>query len=805
MKKRLLLSLIISIYLISAQASRVVHVGAFNYYPAIFKDADGEINGFYVDMLSEIGHLEDIEFQYVYGSWSEGLLRLQNGQIDIMPSVAYLPERALVMDYASESLLTVWGELYVTHASEIKGVMDTRNLTIAVMKGDVNARHFINLSKDFGLNCQFAEYSDFTEVFRAIATGAADAGVVNNSFGAPKYREFGLKATGIVFNPFDIFFATKKGENADILTITDKYLSRWKYQESSVYNTARQKWSHGTIGIIEVFPQWLLITLAIFLLSIIVSSVFIYLLKLQVNRATSVIRESETKLRSYIDNAPDGVFVIDINGKIIEVNPSFCLMSGLDIQESVGLSISEFIFHNNIIDFNKWLHDVKTVSPFTYEGQLIARNPRKLWVIIESVHLTDARFLVFVKNISNKKEYETELMDRAAKIEEQIEELSIAKARAEESDSLKNAFLQNLNHEIRTPLNAIMGFSELLPVVVSGNKKAEEYCRYIVQRSNDLLEIINGTLLIASIESGQMVFETGTIRLDKLISDLETEFDALQLRYNKENVNFVISSESSVEIIVLETDIYKLKLILTNLLSNACKFTFEGSVLISIKLISNNKISFSIQDTGVGIEPNFQEHIFSRFYKITDEKVPMYDGAGLGLPIAKSLVSLLGGKLEVQSEYGKGSTFSFILPCAQIIGSQPIENALPRDNKLPKSVCPDVLVVEDDLYNMLFIKQLLEHWGIKIVAATTGKHGIQLALEHDIKLILMDIKLPDMTGYEAISQIKQVKPELPIIVQTGFSSQEDAQLAFKNGCSEYISKPISLPELNSLLHRYLDF
>lgn len=786
---------------INVHAMRVVRVGAFNYYPGIFQDVNGHVCGFYVDMLTEIGRIENIEFRYIYGSWSQGLQRLQDGEIDIMPSVAYTPERGLVMDYASQSLLTVWGEIYVPQGSEIKGIMDTRGKTVAVMKGDINAAHFMKLASDFKLNCKFVEYPDFTEVFNAVSTNNAEAGVVNNTFGAPKYKEYGLQASGIIFNPFDIYFAVKKNTNAEILQIIDKYLSVWKKEESSVYNRARQKWSHGNIGAIEVWPHWLPIATWAAVLSISISAVFIFLLKRQVEYATAKIKKSELKFRSYIDNAPDGVCVVGNRGEVRETNRAICHITGHSSDELESMQFHDIYSPENNSTAQQLLENLELLGTIRDEGHIVTKFKEETWVLIDAVRLDKDNVLVFMKDISDKKKIEWELRDRAAEIEEQNEALIVSKSKAEESDRLKSAFLQNLNHEIRTPLNAIMGFSELLPLLITGNPKAEEYCRYIVERSRDLLEIINGTLLIATIESDQIALESSTVVLEHLADELKNEFETMKSRYKKEHLHFSVQYAGCNEQDAVKTDVPKLKMIAINLLSNACKFTLHGIVEICFTRISHSELRIEVRDTGVGIDAEKLPHIFSRFYKIIDAGTPMYDGAGLGLPIAKSLAELLGGSIGAVSEPGKGSVFSVVLP--GMVGTSSVASMSLETRK--HHGASQVLIVEDDMYNMLLLAQMLERWGISALTASTAERGIELALHTDVSLVLMDVKLPDLSGYEATVRIKEKKPSLPIIAQTGFSTFEDEQQAYRCGMNDYISKPISMSELKEIVHKYIDF
>lgn len=278
-----------------AAEQRVVRVGAFNYYPAIFKDREGAVKGFYVDALADLGQRENIRFEYVYGSWSQGLQRIKTGEVDVLTSVAFTTERAKFLDYGKTPLLTVWGELYVPLSSEIDGIRGVQGKKIAVMKGDINARHFIELVKKFDITCEFIEMPDFGEVFTAIAAKRVDAGVVNNSFGAAKQKEYDIRSTGIVFNPFDIYFAVAKGKNQGLLVVLDRYLAGWRHQPESPYNLARQKWSHGNAGKIQNIPRWLVNSFAVLALLAFGAIVFVLVLKRQVRNRTRSLAESSQK------------------------------------------------------------------------------------------------------------------------------------------------------------------------------------------------------------------------------------------------------------------------------------------------------------------------------------------------------------------------------------------------------------------------------------------------------------------------------------------------------------------------------
>lgn len=336
-----------------AEPQRVVRVGAFNFYPAIFQDTDGQVKGFYVDALNELAEQENLRIEYVYGSWATGLQRIQSGEVDVLTSVAYTDERSRFLDYSKTPLLTVWGELYVPLASEIDNISKMQGKTVAVMKNDFNGRRFIELAKKFGIRCRFVELPDFESVFQAVAEKRVDAGVTNNTFGVPKQRQYQLRSTGIVFNPFDIYFAVAKDQNSELLALFDSYLQRWRHEEGSVYLRARQRWDHGNLDRVQVIPRWLLILLGVLGLTALLATAFIMLLRIQVAQATEAIAEREAHLleskelkRLLLDSTAEGLLGLDLDGTCTFCNTACLKILGYEREEQIiGHNAHDLIHH----------------------------------------------------------------------------------------------------------------------------------------------------------------------------------------------------------------------------------------------------------------------------------------------------------------------------------------------------------------------------------------------------------------------------------------------------------------------------
>ncbi|MBL7968408.1 MAG: PocR ligand-binding domain-containing protein [Prolixibacteraceae bacterium] len=382
-------------------------------------------------------------------------------------------------------------------------------------------------------------------------------------------------------------------------------------------------------------------------------------------------------------------------------------------------------------------------------------------------------------------------------------ELVVAKEKAEESDRLKTAFLQNMSHEIRTPMNAIMGFSELLFDCADDKEKLKSYTDIINLRCNDLLDIINDILDISKIESGQLPVNIGETNLNDLFKELSSFFIEYQHRLNKQHIEFNLLAFNNPEKNLILTDKVKLKQIFINLISNAFKFTDEGKIEGGCKLDENQNLLFYVSDTGAGIPVNKHQFIFDRFTQIQYEGKKNIGGTGLGLPIVKALVNLLGGTISLESETGKGSTFWFTLPYKPVRKHDTQVDKDNRDNSFHFSG-KTVLIVEDDPFNAEYIAEVLSRSGLRILQSENGEDAITKTISQNIDLILMDIRLPDINGYQAIERIKKVKPAQKIIAQTAYASHDEELKALNIGCVDYLSKPIKKDILLAKLGKHLN-
>jgi len=377
-----------------------------------------------------------------------------------------------------------------------------------------------------------------------------------------------------------------------------------------------------------------------------------------------------------------------------------------------------------------------------------------------------------------------------------------AKEHAEESDRLKSAFLATMSHELRTPLNAIIGFSGIIGKEMDPAEQ-EEYIRIINKSGKNLLNIIEDLFNISMIEAGDIKVEMEHFSFEQFRSRLNEILYTEIKSMDKPNLAIHYTPDAGFQELPLFTDQVKLFQIFSNILKNAVKFTQQGSIEYGYTIGNGKEVTFFVKDTGIGIAPEIQKVVFEKFRQADETYTRKFGGTGLGLSISKRLTELLNGNIWVESEPGKGSAFYFTIPCRDLSwhtsrGTAGEAQALEfLHNKT-------ILMVEDEESNYLLIKTIMKHSEATLLWAKNGKEGIEMIDTHDeISLVLMDIKMPVMDGYEATRMSKTLRPKLPVIAMTAHALYGDEEKAFESGFDNYIPKPISKNLLFTLLEQYL--
>jgi len=508
----------------------------------------------------------------------------------------------------------------------------------------------------------------------------------------------------------------------------------------------------------------------------------------ELKKAKSNVEESEKLLAKIAENYPNSFL------SIIEKDLTIGFTSGkefkrqnLNPQDFVGLTVNQvFGPHTQTVK----RHFLKTFKGEECSFELYINNQHQLYqtVPLFSEDNKILKILSVAENITSRKNAEKELQN--------------AKEKAEESDRLKTEFISNMSHEIRTPMNGILGFSNLLRDTSLNKEKQNSYISLIQNSGNQLLNIIDDILEISKLGTKQVVAVENQTCLNDILLGLFSIFD-IKAKENK--IPLYIRKGLPDEESIIYTDETKLNKILSNLLENALKFTKEGFVEIGYQL-KNGSIEIYVKDTGIGIKPEKQNSIFKRFSQEEKDLSKNVGGLGLGLSIAKENAELLGGSIALISEKGKGATFFVTIPY------KPIKTKADQSDSEVAAVeekhdSHTILIVEDEENNCLFLDELLRDISdvnFKILCARNGQVAVEVC-EHDdsIDLVLMDIKMPIMNGFEATRLIKEFRPNLPIVAQTAYTTSEDREKVFSVGCDGFIAKPIDPSELRECIDQFL--
>ncbi len=506
--------------------------------------------------------------------------------------------------------------------------------------------------------------------------------------------------------------------------------------------------------------------------------------------------ESEfKKLTQAISQSPISVIITDTQGYIEFFNPAFCKITGWNDQEVTGkkINILKSGFHpvsyyerlwKTISSGNEWQGEFKNKKKNgEYYWELASISP------IRNSYGTITHYVKISENISYLKKIEKDLKK--------------AKQEAEMANNYKNHFLANMSHEIRTPINTIIGFSELIKNENLSSQKRNKYSDIIEENSQALLRLIDDIIDLSKIEANELKIKKEACSLGDLFAELEMTYSNFLKRKEKQNLKLIFHLPEEAHHDVIFTDPYRLKQIMNNLYINALKYTEDGHIEIGYSILNDNKLRFFVSDTGPGIPPSQMKNIFRRFNYIDEPAAAGTPGAGLGLSICKDLALLLGGDISVKSVKDEGCIFFLTLPYDKI-KIPLVRSAVKRPSDISYNFSNfTIMIAEDTPYNYEYLYSILQKTGANVVWAKDGIDVLKIYNSTKIDLILMDIQLPEINGYEATSQIRLTNQAIPIIAQTAYAMAEDRKKCLDAGCNDVLVKPIRMEAILNTVARYL--
>lgn len=499
----------------------------------------------------------------------------------------------------------------------------------------------------------------------------------------------------------------------------------------------------------------------------------------------------DSKYRILINQLPFGVYRTSITGKFIYANMALAKILGYEsVEELYKIKVSDIFINED--DRKKQLERWGKSIINSDEIQLKTKDDRIIYVRDTGLGIL---------NKTGEVEFFDGIVEDITASVQMKYELMQARDKALESDRLKTSFLTNMSHEIRTPMNSILGFSSMLKRKGIHYHKREQYLDIIISRGKHLMQVLNDILDMTRIEENQVQVKSEPFVLNDMLEELYHAFQK-ELMLEGKPIKLVLHTALPTEDSLIITDSQHLQRVFSIIMNNAVKFTDEGQIDFGYKLDEENKLLFYVKDTGIGISPEYHQAIFERFRQADESFTRLHGGLGLGLSICKGLLKLMNGNVCVESDGQTGSTFYFNISY-QCQPAQSQNDIMIGDVAL---LFPDkrVLVVEDDPASYEYLNEILVSSGCSVLHAANGKLGIEMFIRTgNIDLILLDIQLPEMDGYQFARKIREINTRVPIIAQTAHAMSEDRKKCLDAGCSCYLTKPINYDLLLETLKEFL--
>ena len=651
-----------------AAQGETVRVGVYQNKPKIFIDENGQPGGFFVDMLNEIAQREGWNLVYVPCAWEECLAALEAGDIDLMPDVAISAEREERFDFHKTPVIESWSQVYAHPRINAESITDLKGKRVAVLAGSVQQAFLEQTMRGFGYVMEIVPVQSMDEAFALAGSGEVDAAVANHFFGDYYYLQYGLVKTPVVFNLVNLFYATAKGRNADLLDAVERWLTTWRKEPGTPYYTVLSNWVKPPA--VYMLPQYIGWVLGIGAGLLVLAGGMILLLRSQVQARTrhlaevnAALSEREHRYQLISTVASDYMFstVVGADGNLHLdwVAGAFETITGYTQQEYVALGGWRATVHpDDLAQDARDIERLRANLPVITEIRTITKSGETLWVrsyahpVMDETGTKLVGIYGAVQDITERKQAEAEIRQLNQELERRVAQRTV---QLQAANKELESFSYSVSHDLRAPLRAISGFAEIIARRhrASLNQEGQHYVDNIVEASRQMARLIDDLLTYSRL--GRTGVRCEPVALGKLLAGIARE---MQGYLEQLHGSLVIAEDMP----VVSGDATLLRQIFTNLLENAVAYRKPDTppqVNVSCAL-AGDRVTVAVQDNGIGIPAEHFDKIFNIFQRLhsNDE----YPGTGIGLATVKKTVNLLGGRVWVESTVGEGSTFFVELP-----------------------------------------------------------------------------------------------------------------------------------------------
>jgi PAS domain S-box-containing protein len=812
-----------------AAADRI-RVGIYDNKPLVFMDVNGKPGGLFVDILNTIAVRKNLKIDYVYGHFSDGLERLEDGKIDLLAAIAYSETRAERFDFTYETVITNWGEIYATKGQGIESILDLAGKRIGVKHGDIHFEALRRLTGEFGIECRFIEGDGYDMVFEMLEAEFLSLGLVNHFYGRQKRGHAKVAVTPVIFNPIEVKYAARKGSNSDLLFAVDSELARLKQKQGSVYYRSLERWMMP--GGETAFPRGLIYFGVVSLIALILLLCGNLILRHRVNLRTRELSTANERLQEEINErriaeeelrksekvvaaSSDAMALLDPQGIVQMVNPAYLEILGQPRQAVIGhgleaLYAPDFLTNTLRPQLNACLRGRTVRHQATWPHAATGEFEAELTC---SPYLDqEGRLCGTVLNIRDI----TENQNLAARLKQ-----------AQKMEAI-GTLAGGVAHDLNNILSGLVGYPDILLMDLPSDSPHLPAVRVIKNSGEKAAAIVQDMLTLAR----RAVEQRKPLDINTIIRDLLASPESQHIQELYPDVIYQVDLAPR-PLTLVGSEVHLAKSIL-NLITNAAEAMPEGGELYLKTSFENalpeaevvgaaavagavaeadaeavadedpkghpghGYVCIEVADTGTGIAPEDREHIFEPFYT---RKVMGRSGTGLGMAVVWGTVNDHHGQIEVTSQLGQGTRFMIYLPLSE--ATLPVE--APRLKGLQTGAGEAILVIDDETSQRQLARELITRLGYEITTADGGRTALEKIAAKNFDLVILDMIMPGgMDGLDTYQAIRALRPDQKTIIVSGYSESERVRAAQLLGAGTYLRKPYTVENLARAIYAALN-